>query len=312
LYLEKVNQQNQGPEPIRLEPITSSADAGPRLINMADLIEEIATAAESRYKAKREGKAFGPITGLPSVDKEWGGAIPNGVHMVLGGPGVGKTAFALQVAGSCRCPCLYLTCEMSPAELIRRTASRVTGEFLGKFKDGTLSGQIVRQKLAEAALECPNLAIADGTSSYASPEWLRDMARTVKRDAEHVLIVVDSLHSWADSAAADATEYDQTSGAVRDLRAIAAQLECPVIAISERNRASFGKGAAKDKVNAGAGSRKIEYGAESVINLEHDEKAMSTVHEKVIDLNFAKNRNGAKGESISFIFEGRVQRYREA
>jgi len=56
-----------------------------------------------------------------------------------GQPGTGKTAFALQVAAQCGFPCLYVTCEMAPLELLRRHTARVTRTYLNRFKSGELS-----------------------------------------------------------------------------------------------------------------------------------------------------------------------------
>jgi replicative DNA helicase len=229
----------------------------------------------------------------------------------MGGSGVGKTALALQIASECECPSLYLTCEMTALELLRRSAARVTRTYLGKFKDGTLTGAIVKEKARKAAEGSPDLAIADATKALASDQWIHTVAKAHKAGSPHYLVVIDSLHSWAEGITTGQQDYELISAACRSLRILAANLECPVIAIAEKNRASMGKSTSKEVVSAGAGSRKIEYGSESVIHLEAKAFDKAT-GETPIKLMFAKNRNGAAGEDIDLIFEGGFQNYREA
>ena len=306
---------NQNPPPLSVAPIPDdpSERKNPELFPLAALVEGIAQESSRRYNLREQGKNFGPVTPFPKLTEQWGGCIPEGLHIVLGGSGVGKTAFALQLAAECECSCLYITCEMTPAELLRRTTARVTKTFLQKFKNGALSLLTVRELATKAATACPQLTLADATQRYARPDWIKDIVLTHKTPTNHVLIILDSLHSWAESAGTDAQDYELISLACRELRTLAANLECPIIAIAERNRASFSKGANKDKVGAGAGSRKIEYGSESVISLERDDDDKpSPTGETAVSLTFAKNRNGAAGKQINLIFEGGFQRYREA
>ena len=283
----------------------------PKLLKFGSLIDALESEARDRHSAKTDGIPFGAVTPWPTVTEHWGGSIPQGLHIILGGSGVGKTAFVLQLAAGCKCPCLYVTCEMTPAELLRRTAARVTKTYLGKFKDGSLNPMMVRAKAQLAADECPDLAIVDATQSYASPAYLLDVAQAVKGNHEHLLIVVDSLHSWAGGAPNAPGEYELISLATRQLQSLAAKLECPVIAISERNRASFAKGANDDKIGSGAGSRKLEYASESVLSLERSKDEGNGTGDALIEATFAKNRNGRQGAMVELIFAGALQKYSE-
>ena len=308
------NTVNIQPEPISLEPFPlASEPREPSLLTPAAILEDLIAEADRRHLAKTEGRPFGPVPPFPLLTREYGGSLPSGLHIVMGGPGIGKTALALQIAAECQCPALYITCEMRPAELLRRMAARTSGTFLGKFKDGSLSGAKVRELALEAARLSPDLAFADGTLAYVSPAWILDRVPIVKKQSPHLLIVVDSLHSWAESAPGETDEYNLISATCRTLREIAMRLDCPILAISERNRASFSKNASKDKLQAGAGSRKLEYLAESALSLERDEDAMeSPQNETPVTVTLAKNRNGAQGQQIKLLFNGALQKYREA
>ena len=301
------------PPPINSEPIDTGPSNTPELFPLSKLIDAVAAESERRFTARSAGLPFGPLTPFPKLTEQLGGCIPDGLHILLGGSGVGKTALALQIAAECKCPCLYITVEMTATELLRRTTARVTRTYLGKLKDGTLTGSTVRDLANRAAAQCPQLVIADATKVYARPDWIIRIAENLKSGNDHLLVIVDSIHSWAESAGTDSQDYELISTACRELRTLAANLECPIIAIAERNRASFAKGASKDKVSAGAGSRKIEYGSETVINLEKDDdQGPSPTGDQTVTMQFAKNRNGAAGKDIKLIFEGGFQNYREA
>lgn len=293
-------------------PTTRAGEAAelktPRLCRLDDLLGAWEQDAEAAHQARLSGTPRGPLSGFRNLDRELGGAFAPGVHIVHGQPGAGKTAFALQVAAGCGCPALFVTCEMSSLELLRRLTANLTGTFLGRLKSGELrpaDSVALARRAAEAA---PELAFADATQAYANPFWLRDAALATRGEAKHLLIVIDSVHSWAESAAHESTEYDALNAALAVLRGLSHQLECPVLAIAERNRDSIKTGG----LNAGAGTRKIEYGAETVIDLGRDPAVREDVLGEVeIKAKFAKNRHGAAGKEVLLNFHGALQRFRE-
>lgn len=284
----------------------------PRLVRLSSLFDEFTTDAERRHRAVTTGVPLGPVTPFAKLNSELAGSIPDGLNILLGGPGAGKTAFALQIASTCGCPALYVSCEMTPLELFRRIAARVTGTFLGRFKTGEMGADQAR-RLAEQAVEANGLlAIVDATDAFAEPGWIQTAAEACRGTSEHVLVIVDSLHSWADSAGGESGEYESVSAACTTLRTLAKRLRCPVLAISERNRASFGKHAPKDKLQSGASSRKVEYTPESVLSLEATESTLPlSIHETPVLLTLAKNRNGTKGATVELSFHGALQSFRE-
>ncbi|MCX6344904.1 MAG: AAA family ATPase [Armatimonadetes bacterium] len=288
----------------------------PRIYRLGDLLEEWDTFAQEAYDAKQGNKPLGITTGLDKVDEAIGGAFQPGLHSLQGGPGVGKTAFALQVAAACDFPALYVTCEMTPLELLRRIAARVTGTFLGKFKSGELTPEQSKEHVCRAIVACQNVAILDLTRGYApafasgsNPDELNlyDLADTLRGDYQHVLIVVDSLHSYADKAQTEAKEYDYLNTAIGSLRSLAAALNCPVLSIAERNRQGMETGG----ISAGAGTRKIEYSAESVMELNSVNDIPDASGELSVILKLSKNRNGIIGRPIELRFNGAIQRFRE-
>ncbi len=292
-----------------LPPPRTAGPALPRLARLGDLLDEFEAEAAALHAARLSGQPRGPQTTFPKLDQELGGVLQPGLHTLHAGSGVGKTALALQIAAGCGFPALFLSCEMSLLELLRRHIARSTGTFLGRLKSGELPPAEAAALARKAAAVAPLLALADATQTFAPPSWVRAAAQAVRGDAEHLLIVVDSLHSWAEGAPGGASEYESLNAGIAALRGLAHELRCPVLCIAERSRASMTAGG----VSAGAGSRKIEYAGETVIDLSSDADAAPDPNgETAVTVKLVKNRHGGIGRKLSFKFHGALQRFREA
>lgn len=296
---------------VLIETVPAPEPQGPRLIRLADLLAEAEADARELFEAKKSGRARGPVTNLTLVDREIGGALFPGVHIIHGVPGAGKSAFGLQVAASCGCPALYVTCEMRPLVLLKRQAARVTETFLSRFFSGELAPDVATSHYRRGIAGAPYLAILDATVYPADLRTIFQAAESTRRlssDRRHQLVILDSLHTFADAMPGEAAEYERLNFALAGLRNLSARLCCPVLAIAERNRVAMVKGG----LNAGAGTRKIEYGAETVFDLDSDSKESEDVNgEKAIKLRIAKNRNGTAGKEIHLLFNGALQRFKE-
>jgi replicative DNA helicase len=103
-----------------------------------------------------------------------------------------------------------------------------------------------------------------------------------------------------------ASEYDALNDGLRALRGIAHELACPVLCIAEQNRASNGKGG----LSSGAGTRKIEFGAESVFDLQANDSTEPN-GDKIVTLTIQKNRHGTPGVVCPLRFDGARQLFTE-
>jgi replicative DNA helicase len=286
----------------------------PRMVRLGDLAEEWEADAAAAHEARITGRPRGPVSGLPGLDEKIGGSFAPGVHIVHGSAGAGKTAFCLQVAASALCPALYVTVEMGRLELARRITARLTGTYLGRLKSGEMRPQDSLKLFAEACAAAPLVTLADVTEGLPrEPErsilWFYQAAEVTRAGGDHLLVVVDSLHSWAEALAPEAPEYEALNYALAHLRMVSKRYACAVLVAAERNRASMNRGG----LSAGAGSRKIEYGAETVLDLKREPDARTDAAGEVeIRLQLAKNRSGSPGGDVGLLFHGALQRFREA
>lgn len=318
--------ENAMKQPVFARPASAAAQNGstptapaqrPRLCLLSDLLDEWQSEAEAAHEARVSQTLRGPITGFKKLDEDLGGCLSPGLHIVHGQPGTGKTAWALQVAAQCGFPCLYVTCEMAPLELLRRHTARVTKTYLGRLKSGEIGPRESLELAQRAVMAAPYLALVDATRAGAETAFLSQGVEAVRlraqengADSRHVLLVVDSLHSWAEGVAAsgrvgEGSEYEILNAALLGLRGLSHSAHCPIVAISERNREAMKSGG----LSAGAGTRKLEYGAESVLDLSRVDEREDAGSAVGVTARLVKNRSGASGKETRFSFHGATQTF---
>ncbi len=286
-----------------------------KLYSLSSLLQPLRQEEERSREARRSGIAPGPVTGFPELDKLVGGFLAPGLHTLISAPGAGKTALALQIAGQCGCPCLYVTSEMRPIELFRRIIARTTKTFLGKLRGGHLEDDDIDRLGLCAANACPMVTIYDASDGETNAAAIQEMALSLKDryEAAHVLIVLDSLTDWVNSGIfGNMDEYTATETGLTALHRVTVQLGCPALLIVHRNRAGQRSTADESsKLHAGKATGRIEYICESLWNLE--KKAIEPDLNGYIpeELFLLKNRHGITGRKQSYRFEGRIMQFEE-
>ena len=252
--------------PRAVESLVGRSIDAQALMRLDSLLGTFEADAAAAFEARTRGLARGPVTRLPSLDQALGGFIPRPSSSCTARRGWERAPSRGRSPQTPGVPTLFVTCEMAPLAMLRRLIARTTGTYLGRLKSGEYDPATMLEKARQAIVATPLLAIADATRAFASPAWIRDAALAIKGDARHLLVVVDSVHSWAEGMpdADGVTEYDRLNAA-RSARSACwrPSLGLPILGIAERNRAGMAAGG----LNTSAGSRRFEYIAEALLEL---------------------------------------------
>ena len=208
----------------------------------------IRTFDEVTQAAERKERITGLPTGFDRLDKLTAGLHSGQLVIVAGRPGMGKTAFALNLAVAAAqaraVPVVVFSLEMAKEELARRllcSSARVDGS---RLRTGMLSRDDWT-RLTAAAGPLTNLSIFIDDTPALSLMELRGKARRLRAEHGLGLVVVDYLQLMRAGNRKDNREQE-ISEISRSLKALAKELGVPVIALSQLNRAVENR-AGKDK-----------------------------------------------------------------
>jgi replicative DNA helicase len=258
---------------------------------------------------QRSGKA---ITGAPSgfvdLDAMTSGFQPSELVVVAARPSMGKTAFCLNIAANAAAEgqgVAIFSLEMSKEALVQRMLTATARVDSHRVRQGTLRDSDFTQ-LARAAgiLQTYQLWI-DDTPSITLLE-MRSKARRLKIDNDVRLIVVDYLQLMRSPEYAE-NRVQEISDISRSLKALARELEIPVIALSQLSRASEQRGGERKPILSDLrDSGAIEQDADLVIFIHRPEYYDREDETKrgLAEVMLAKNRNGPTGDvQLRFVRE---------
>jgi replicative DNA helicase len=283
--------------------------------DMTTTMDDVMQAMENRYNGVT---AAGVPTGFTQLDNQLGGLRPRNLVIVAGRTSMGKTAMALNVvhhvATHTHGAILFVTLEMSRAELGERLLAAASQVNLFRMLNGTL-GHEERARLAQTAGELAALHIFIDESPTRTVAQIAAVARRLKRKEQLALVVVDYLQLVEPEGKRE-NRQEQVAGISRKLKAMARQLEVPVIALAQLNRkATEGQGARDPVLSDLRESGAIEQDADAVIfchRPDYYKQGQSEVvghgYEEKAKFILAKNRNGPVG-SCEVMWRGRFMRF---
>lgn len=266
----------------------------------------------AHYEALAEGEAVAGIpTGIDTLDRTFGGGLKRGKVVVLGArPTTGKTSLAGQVASTVAASgnvVLFLTQEMTTAELVDRFVANATGVQLGHLTSGRLVDEDW-SRLSESTDRLGALPILIDDTPALTLHQVRAKARQVRRQHGLALLVVDYLQLCASPASTD-RRHHQVEAISRGLKQLAKELDICVLLLSQLNRASTDRPDSEPEMSDLKESGAIEEDADAVLLLHPmGNEADGTL---LVLLKVAKNRQGRRGR-IALSFDGRLQRWRES
>ncbi|MEW5726544.1 MAG: replicative DNA helicase [Pseudomonadota bacterium] len=216
------------------------------------VLVEAVKQAEAAHK--RQGKLSGVPTGLIDMDKRLGGLHPSDLLILAGRPSMGKTSLATNIAFNAAkaykeevdalgnkvavdgAKVAFFSLEMSAEQLAARILAEQAEISSHKIRQGEMSNEEF-ERLVIAAQELHRLPLFIDDTPALSISAVRTRSRRLKRQHGLGLIVVDYLQLLRGSGSHSENRVQEVSEITRGLKALAKELDVPVIALSQLSRA---------------------------------------------------------------------------
>ena len=249
----------------------------------------------------------GVPTGFSSMDEMTAGLQRGDLIIVAGRPSMGKTTLAVNIAENAaighKIPTAIFSMEMSAEQLTFRMIGSIGRVNQGGLRRGKLSDDDW-SRIDSAVSMMSNAPIYIDDSPGLSPTEVRARARRLKREHGLGLVVVDYLQLMQVSGTVEnrATEISEIS---RSLKALAKELDLPVIALSQLNRGVEQRHDKKPVMSDLRESGAIEQDADIIVFIYREEVyEKDTPRKGVADIIIGKQRNGPTGEfHLTFLGE---------
>jgi len=289
------------------------------ITNVKDIIKDVV----NRVHEMQEKKGFkGTETGFSELDKLTSGLQNGDLIIIAGRPSMGKTALSMNivehVAIHNSTPVAVFSLEMPTEQLVIRMISSFGRIDSSKLRDGDMS-EIDWNSFNHAvrAFE-ENTILIDETPSI-TPTEIRAKCRRLKRKYPDLgLIMVDYLQLMTVHGKSE-NRVQEISEISRSLKALAKEINVPVIALSQLNRgvesrAKTGKGRIPQMADLRE-SGSIEQDADIIgfiyrDEVYHDDSYTNPEEVGKADLRIAKHRNGATG-NIKLAFVGQYSKFED-
>lgn len=304
----------------------TSSDEGPKRLD--SILMETLQRIEILTNSKNNNGVTGVSTGFTDLDKRTAGLQPSDLIIVAARPSMGKTTFAMNLCenasmlnievkdddGNVRSvpnkPVLIFSLEMPAEQIMMRMFASLSRVNQTKIRTGQLEDEEDMARIGSTVAmlqERNNIYIDD--SSGLTPTELRSRARRVyKENGGLSLIMVDYLQlmrapGFADNRTLEIAEIS------RSLKALAKELEVPVVALSQLNR-SLEQRADKRPVNSDLReSGSIEQDADLIMFIYRDEVYNENSDKKgIAEIIIGKQRNGPIGR-VPLTFNGQWSRF---
>ncbi len=253
----------------------------------------------------REGRLTGVSTGYYDLDDITSGLQNSELIIIAARPSMGKSSLVLNIAEHAgtkeKKPTLIFSMEMSAQQVAQNmlcSKAKIDAHLLrtGKLDDNQFSNlSLAMGDLSESEIfidDTPGLGLLE----------LRAKARRLKLQHNIQMIIVDYLQLMEGRKAEN--RQQEISGISRGLKALARELEVPVIAVSQLNRSVETRDGHTPRMSDLRESGSIEQDADVIILLHREDYYDPTKRPGEVDLNIAKQRNGPTGKvKLTFLRE---------
>ncbi|MGX9419508.1 replicative DNA helicase [Vibrio sp. RC27] len=288
----------------------TNENEGPQTVD--SILEKTLERIETLYKSPQNG-VTGVDTGFTDLNKKTAGLQGSDLIIVAARPSMGKTTFAMNLCENAAMeqekPVLIFSLEMPAEQLMMRTLASLSRVDQTRIRTGQLDDEDWARISASMGrlMEKKNMYIDD--SSGLTPTELRSRARRVAREHGGLsMIMIDYLQlmrvpSLTENRTLEIAEIS------RSLKALAKELNVPVVALSQLNR-SLEQRADKRPVNSDLReSGSIEQDADLIMFIYRDEVYHPDSSMKgTAEIILGKQRNGPIG-SVRLTFQGQHSRF---
>jgi replicative DNA helicase len=249
----------------------------------------------------------GLSTGFAEMDKMTAGLQRGELIIIAGRPSMGKSTLAVNIAENAaigtRTPVAIFSMEMSAEQLSFRMLSSIGGISQTRLRNGKLQEEDW-SRVTSAVTIMSEAPIFIDDSGALTPTEVRARARRLKREHGLGLVVVDYLQLMQVAGTVEnrATEISEIS---RSLKALAKELDIPVIALSQLNRSVEQRNDKRPVMSDLRESGAIEQDADLIVFIYREEVyEADTPRKGIADIIVGKQRNGPTGEfRLTFLGE---------
>ena len=262
------------------------------MVNLIDRVTEL--------HEKGAQEVTGVRTGFHDLDRMTAGMQPGDLIIVAGRPSMGKSSLAMNIAEHVavedRLPVLVFSMEMSASQLAVRMVGSVGRIDQTHLRTGRLADD-EWQRLSDAVDRMKSANVFIDETPALTPGEVRARARRQARASGQLgLIVVDYLQLMSGSATSEENRATELGEISRGLKALAKELKCPVIALSQLNRSVEGRTDKRPMMSDLRESGALEQDADTIALLYRDDYYYKDSKEPgVAEVIIAKQRNGPTG-----------------
>ena len=281
---------------------------------LSKMIEDNIDALEERQGNR--SLITGVPTGFTQFDHKTSGLQNSDLIIVAARPGMGKTAFALNIARNAALgpdiPVAIFSLEMSREQLSMRMLSSEARLDSTRLRSGFISQDHWLQ-ITEAAGTLSNAPVFIDDSPTLTAMEVRAKARRLKLDKKIGLVIVDYLQLMQGRRSAERRDIE-ISEISRSLKALAKELNIPVLALSQLNRMLEQRSDKRPQLSDLRESGALEQDADVVAFIYRDEvynKDENNPNRGKAEIIIAKQRNGPIG-TVPLVFLGSYTRFENA
>ena len=249
--------------------------------------------------ARHKGTVTGLATGFYDLDYKTSGLQPSDLILIAARPSMGKTAFVLNLAQyMCvrnHVPTAIFSLEMSKDQLVNRILSMESKVESQSMRTGTLQPADWEKLIESAGVISTAPLIIDDTPGISITE-LRSKCRKYKLENDLGLVIIDYLQLMTGGSRKQESRQQEISEISRSLKALAREINAPVIALSQLSRACETRPDHRPMLSDLRESGAIEQDADVVMFLYRDDYYNKDTDKKNIsEVIIAKQRNGPIG-----------------